>query len=74
MKNHVVVLDEGITLQEGTLVEVTLVEEMPKGSPGALLEVWGSDVSDEAWDALEKAVEELDRADREYKRKENWLG
>jgi hypothetical protein len=69
VKNHVIVLDESIALQEGTLVEVTLVKELPSGSPGTLLEVWGSDVPNEAWDAVEKAVEELDRADREYERR-----
>jgi hypothetical protein len=69
VKDHVVVLDEDITLQEGTLVEVTPVKELPSGSPAALLEVWGSDVPDEAWGAVERAVEELDRADREYERR-----
>ena len=69
VKDHVVVLDEGVALQEGTRVEVTPVKELSEGSPGALLEVWGSDVPAEAWDAVEKAVEELDRADREYERR-----
>jgi len=69
VKDHVVVLDEDVTLQEGTLVEVTPVKELPSGSPAALLEVWGSDVPDEAWDAVERAVEELDHADREYERR-----
>ena len=37
-----------------------------KGNLIVLLEVWGSQVPDDGWDAVEKAVEELDRADREY--------
>ena len=69
VKDHVVVLDEDVPFQEGTLVEVTPVRELSSGSPGALLEVWGSDVPNEAWDAVERAVEELDRADREYERR-----
>ena len=69
VKDQVVVLDEGVALQEGTLVEVIPVKELPKGSPGVLLEVWGSDVPDEAWDAVERAIEELDRADREHERR-----
>ena len=44
VKGKVIVLDEKVNLQEGTLVEVTPVKELPGGSPGALLEVWGSDV------------------------------
>jgi len=69
VKGNVVLLEEGVTLPEGTQVEVTPVTKPPKGSPAALLEVWGSDVPDDAWDAVEKAVEELDCADREYERK-----
>ncbi len=68
VKGHVVVLEEGVALQEGTQVEVTPIIEPTQGSPAALLEVWGSDVPDEGWDAVERAVEELDRADREYER------
>jgi len=70
MKGNVVLLEEGVTLPEGTQVEVTPVTEPPKGSPAALLEVWGSDVPDDGWDAVEKAVEELDLADREYERRQ----
>ena len=69
VKNRVVVLDEGIAFREGTLVEVTPIKGLPAGSPSALLEVWGSDMPDEAWDAVERTVEELDRADREYERR-----
>jgi hypothetical protein len=68
VKGHVIVLDEGIALPEGTHVELMPISDLPKGSPAALLEVWGSDVPDEGWDAMERAVEELDRADREYER------
>lgn len=70
VKGNVVVLEEGIVLPEGTRVEVTPVAELPKGSPTALLEVWGSNVPDHGWDTVEKAVEELDRADREYERQQ----
>ena len=69
VKGNVVVLEEGITLPEGIQVEVTPITELPKGSPAALLEVWGSDVPDDGWDAVEKVVEELDLADREYERR-----
>ena len=69
VKGNVVVLEEGITLPEGIQVEVTPITELPTGSPAALLEVWGSDVPDDGWDAVEKAVEELDLADREYERR-----
>ena len=69
VKGNVVVLEEGITLPEGIQVEVTPITELPKGSPAALLEVWGSDIPDDGWDAVEKAIEELDLADREYERR-----
>lgn len=69
VKGNVVVLEEGITLPEGIQVEVIPITELPKGSPAALLEVWGSDVPDDGWDAVEKAVEELDLADRKYERR-----
>lgn len=69
VKGNLVVLEERITLPEGTQVEVTPIIEPLKGSPAALLEVWGSDIPDEAWDAFEKAIEEVDHADREYERK-----
>ena len=36
------------------------------GSPAALLEVRGSDVPDAVWDTVEKAIEALDRTDREH--------
>ena len=71
VKGQVVVLEEGVTLQEGTPVEVIPLLESPKGSPAALLEVWGSDVPHEGWDAVERAVEALDRADREYERQQS---
>lgn len=71
VRGNVVLLEGGVTLPEGTRVEVTPVTEPPKGSPAALLEVWGSDVPDDGWDAVEKAVEELDFADREYERKQD---
>jgi uncharacterized protein YrzB (UPF0473 family) len=66
VKDHVVVLEEGVEIQEGTQVEVTPIKESARGSPAALLEVWGSDVPEEAWDVVERVVEELDRADREH--------
>lgn len=69
VKGNLVVLEERITLPEGTQVEVTPIIGPLKGSPAALLEVWGSDMPDEAWDAVEKAIEEVDSADREYERK-----
>ena len=68
VKGKVVVLDEGMTLPEGTQVEVVPVQAPRLGSPAALLEVWGSDVPDAVWDTLEKAIEALDRADREHMR------
>ncbi len=69
VKGNLIVLEEGIKLPEGTQVEVTPLRGLEKGSPGALLEVWGSDVPDEIWDVVEKAVEEIDGADREFARK-----
>ena len=66
VKGNVVLLAAGVTLPDGTEVDVTPVEAPLPGSPAALLYVWDSDVPDEAWDALEKVIEELDSADREY--------
>lgn len=40
-----------------------------KGSTGALLEAWGSDVPDEIWDAVEKVIEAIDRVDQRVERK-----
>jgi hypothetical protein len=71
VKGQVIVLDEGVTLKEGTAVEVIPIQEPPRGRATALVEVWGSDVPDEGWDAVERAIEELDRADREYERKQS---
>ena len=71
VKGQVIVLEEGVTLQEGMLVEVIPVIRLPRGGPAALLEVWSSDVPDEGWDAVERAVEALDRADREYEREQS---
>jgi hypothetical protein len=68
VKGNVVVLEEGVTLPEGLQVDVVPVEESRKGSPAALLEVWGSDVHDDIWDAVDMAIEELDRTDRERAR------
>ena len=70
IKGKVVVLDEGMTLPEGTQVEVVPVQVPRPGSPAALLEVWGSDVPDAIWDTVEKAIEALDRTDREHMRQE----
>ena len=70
VKGQVIVLEEDVTLQEGMLVEVIPLTQLPRGGPAALLEVWHSDVPDEGWDAVERAVEELDRADREYEREQ----
>ena len=70
VKGNVVLLAEGVMLPEGTEVEVTPVGEPLPGSPAALLHVWGSDVPDEAWDAIEKVIEGLDSADREYERQQ----
>lgn len=69
VKGNLIVLEEGIKLPEGTQVEVTPVGGPEKGSPGAMLEVWGSDVPYEIWDVVEKAVDEIDHADRECARK-----
>jgi len=74
VKGQVIVLEESVTLQEGTPVEVIPIIRSPKGGPAALLEVWSSDVPDEGWEAVERAVEELDRADREYERKQSQGG
>lgn len=73
VKGNLIVLEEGIKLPEGTQVEVTPLRGLAKGSPGALLEVWGSDVPDEIWDVVEKAVEEIDGADREFARKRPYV-
>jgi hypothetical protein len=70
VKGKVVVLEEGMTLPEDTQVEVVPVQAPRPGSPAALLEVWGSDVPATVWDAVEKAVEALDRTDREHMRQE----
>jgi hypothetical protein len=70
VKGKVVVLEEGMTLPEDTQVEVVPVQAPRPGSPDALLEVWGSDVPDAVWDAVEKAIEALDRTDREHMRQE----
>jgi len=70
VKGQVIVLEEGVTLQGGMLVEVIPITRLPRVGPAALLEVWNSDVPDESWDAVEKAVEELDRADREYEKEQ----
>ncbi len=68
VKGKLVVLEDGVELAEGTQVEVTPIVRAAKGGPAALLRVWGSDVPDEGWDAVERAVEEVDRTDREYER------
>ena len=68
VKGKVVVLEEGMTLPEDTQVEVVPVQATRPGSPAALLEVWGSDVPDAIWDTVEKAIEALDRTDREHMR------
>jgi hypothetical protein len=68
VSGNVILLQDGVTLPDGTQVEVTPIAESIKGSPAALLEVWGSDIPDDVWDIVEKAIEELDRADREYER------
>jgi len=70
VQGKVVVLEEGMTLPEDTQVEVVPVQAPRPGSPAALLEVWGSDVPDAVWDAVEKAIEALDRTDREHMRQE----
>ena len=49
-------------------MEVVPVQAPRPGSPAALLEVWGSDVPDAVWDTVEKAIEALDRTDREHMR------
>jgi hypothetical protein len=68
VKGKVVVLDEGMTLPEGTQVEVVPVQAPRPGSPAALLEVWGSDVPDAVWDAVEMAIEALDCTGQEHMR------
>ncbi len=61
VKGHVVVLEAGVALPEGLHVDVMPVSELRQGNPAALLDVWGSDVPEEGWDAVEQAVEQLDR-------------
>jgi hypothetical protein len=68
VKGNVVVLEEGVTLPEGLKVDIISVDEPRPGSPAALLEVWGSDVPDDVWGAVEKAVADLDRTDKERTR------
>ncbi len=68
VRGNLVVLEEGVRLADGTQVEVTPIPRAAKGNPAALLKVWGSDVPVEGWDAVEKAVEEVDHKDREYER------
>ncbi len=69
VKGNVVILDEGVRLPEGLQVDIVPVKEPQPGSPAALLEVWGSDdVPDDVWDAVEKAIEEIDRTDKERAR------
>ena len=69
VKGNVVILDEGVSLPEGLQVDIVPVKEPQPGSPAALLEVWGSDdVPDDVWDAVEKALEELDHTDKEQAR------
>jgi hypothetical protein len=69
VKGNVVILDEGVMLPEGLQVDIVPVKEPQPGSPSALLEVWGSDdVPDDAWVAVEEALEELDRTDKEQAR------
>jgi hypothetical protein len=68
VRGKVVTFEGGPALPEGTEVEVTPVGRAQGGSPAALLEVWGSDVPAEAWEAVERAVGELDRLDRESAR------
>jgi hypothetical protein len=68
VKGKVVVLEEGVTLPEDTQVEVVPLQAPRPGSPAALLEVWGSDVPEAVWDTVEKAIEALDRTDREHMR------
>ena len=68
VKGKVVVLEEGMTLPEDTQIEVVPVQAPRPGSPAALLEVWGSDVPEAVWDTVEKAIEALDRTDREHMR------
>ena len=71
VKGNVVVLEEGVILPEGLLVDIVPVKELKPGSPAALLEVWGSDdIPDDAWDAVEKALEEFDRIDKEQARQQ----
>ena len=68
VKDHVVVLEAGAALPEGLHVDVMPVSELRQGNPYALLEVWGSDVPEEVWDAVEQAVELLDRTDKDNMR------
>lgn len=67
VKGNLIILEEGIALPEGIQVEVTPIEEQ-KGTPAALLEVWGSDIPNDGWDIVEKAIEDLDCSDREHER------
>ena len=69
VKGNVVVLEAGVTLPEGLQVDIVPVKAPQPGSPAALLEVWGADdVPDDAWEAVEQALEDLDRTDKEHAR------
>jgi len=68
VKDHVVVLEAGVVLPEGLHVDVMPVSERRQGNPAALLDVWGSDVPEEVWDAVEQVIEQLDRMDKENMR------
>jgi hypothetical protein len=71
VKGNVVVLEAGVRLLEGLRVDIVPVQEPQAGSPAALLEVWGcDDVPAEVWDAVEKALEELDRTDKAWARQQ----
>ena len=64
VKGHVIVLEAGAAIPEGLPVDVRPVDELQLGNPAALLDVWGSDVPEAVWDAVERAVEQLDHTDK----------
>jgi len=72
VKGNVIVLEGDVRLPEGCEVEVAVPAEITrpkKGSKAALLEVAGTDIP-EAWEEVERIVEEHDRLDREFERQQ----
>ncbi len=70
VRGDVVVLKTKNVFPDGTEVEVTPASALSPGTPAALLEVWGSELPDDVWAAVEQAVLDLDRADRDRERRQ----